>query len=225
MEITNNMEIFKDIIKFENTYQISNFGNVRNKKTGLLLKPQYNKKGYKYVYLSYSHTGRVKWYIHRLVATHFIQNPESKPQVNHIDGNKSNNHADNLEWCTNDENQRHAVLNNLHYQGESHKDSKFTEDSVKLLPKLINIGFSISQINKLTGVAHVNIEKIINGKSWRQLGLIFGRVRKAKSWDKFQIKISEELYIECVKFWGNTVLNEMIAKGNLLIEASHQCNA
>ena len=44
MEIINNMEIFKDIIKFENTYQISNTGKVRNKKTGLLLKPKYNKK-------------------------------------------------------------------------------------------------------------------------------------------------------------------------------------
>jgi len=54
------MEIFKDVIKFENTYQISNFGRVINKKTGLFLKPSYNKKGYEYLYLSYSHTGRIK---------------------------------------------------------------------------------------------------------------------------------------------------------------------
>ena len=96
MEIINNMEIFKDIIKFENTYQISNTGKVRNKKTGLLLKPKYNKKGYQYINLSYSHTGRVKWYIHRLVAVHFIPNLENKPQVNHIDGNKQNNNVNNL---------------------------------------------------------------------------------------------------------------------------------
>lgn len=211
------MEIFKDIIKFENTYQISNLGKVKNKKTGLFLKPQYNKKGYQYVYLVYSHTGRIKWYIHRLVAFHFIKNLENKPQVNHLDGNPNNNIVDNLEWCTNEENQRHAVLNNLHYLGEEHRDSKFTEKSILLLPKLIEIGFSISQLNELTGVAGINIQKIINGKTWRKLNLVFKPVRKAKSHDKFVIKMSKDLYIDCVNIWGNTVLNKLIAKGNLLV--------
>jgi hypothetical protein len=165
MEIISNMEIFKDVIKFEKTYQVSNLGRVINKKTGLFLKPMYNKKGYEYLYLSYSHTGRIKWYIHRLVAYHFIDNPENKPQVNHIDGVVNNNVLNNLEWCTNSENQAHAVLNNLHYQGESHKDSKFTEESVGLLQRLFSIGFSVGQVSDLTGVATMNIEKIINGKS------------------------------------------------------------
>lgn len=211
------MEIFKDIIKFEKTYQISNQGKVLNKKTGLFLKPQYNKKGYEYVYLAYSHTGRIKWYIHRLVAYHFILNPLNKPQVNHKDGIPNNNKLENLEWCTNDENQAHAVLNNLHYQGESHKDSKFTECSVSLLPKLLEIGFTVSQLSELTGVACINIEKIINGKSWRKLGLIFPKVRKGKNGDNFVIKISKELYIDCVKIWGNTVLNKLISKGSLSV--------
>lgn len=215
MEIINNMEIFKDIIHFENTYQISNYGNVRNKKTGLLLKPSYNKKGYQYVYLTYSHTGRVKWYIHRLVGFHFIDNPFNKPQINHKDGNPSNNKVENLEWVTNEENQKHAILNNLHYQGESHKDSKFKEDNIILLPELIKIGFSISQLNKLTGVAMPSIDKIIRGKSWRKLNLKFSSVRKATNWDKYVIIMNKDLYIKCVNFWGNTVLNEMIAKGNL----------
>lgn len=217
MEITSNMEIFKDVSGFEKTYQVSNLGNIRNKKTGLLLKPSYNKKGYQYVYLVYSHTGRVKWYIHRLVAFHFIPNPLRKPQVNHINGNNSDNRVENLEWVTNEENQKHAVLNNLHYQGEQHKDSKFTESSVRLLPELINIGFTISQLNRLTGVAMINIEKIIKGKTWRALHLQFSKVRKAHSWDKFKIRMPQSLYIDCVKIWGNTVLNEMIAKGNLEI--------
>lgn len=211
------MEIFRNIKNFENTYEISNLGRVRNKKTQLFLKPSYNKKGYQYVYLSYSHTGRVKWYIHRLVAVHFIPNPSNKPQVNHIDGIVTNNIVSNLEWVTNEENQRHAVLNNLHYQGENHKDSKFNEQSIILLPKLVKAGFTVSQLNYLTGVANVNIDKIIKGKTWRALNLTFTEVRKSKSHDKFKIAINKNLYIDCVKYWGNTVLNEMIAKGNLVI--------
>lgn len=219
------MEIFKDIIRFEKTYQISNYGNVRNKKTGLFVKPLYNRKGYQYVYLSYSHTGRVKWYIHRLVAFHFIPNPENKPQVNHLDGNPCNNHVENLEWCTNEENQKHAVLNNLHYQGEEHRDAKFTEQSILLLPELVHIGFSMSQLVALTGVKQPSIARIICGKTWRPLNLKFDELRRAHSWDKYKIFMSEDLYVKCVHFWGNTVLNEMIANGNLVVEASHQCNA
>lgn len=211
MEITNNMEIFKDIINFENTYQISNYGRVLNKKTSLFVKPQYNKKGYMYVHLSYSHTGKVKWYIHRLVGFHFINNPNNKPQINHKDGNVTNNFVDNLEWCTNEENQAHTVLNNLHYKGETHKDSKFKESNIIYLPELFSIGFSVQQVNKLTGVSRINIEKIINGKSWRKLKLVFPEVRKGRQHENFIIKMPKLLYINCVKSWGNTVLNEMIA--------------
>lgn len=219
MEIINNMEIFKDIQKFENKYQISNTGKVRNKNTGLFLQPKYNKKGYQYVNLSINKYKSVKWYIHRLVGFHFISNPYNKPQINHIDGNKSNNNVDNLEWVTNEENQRHAVLNNLRFQGELHKSSKFTNESIKLLPKLVNIGFTPSLINQLTGVAIQNLDKIFKGKSWRQLNL-FPTIPIFKRGPKIdKIIIDEDLYIECVKYWGNTALNSMIAKGILSVQS------
>lgn len=219
MEIIKNMEIFKDIIRFENKYQISNTGKVRNKKTGLILKPKYNQKGYQYVNLSVNKTKSIKWYIHRLVGFHFIPNPDNKPQINHIDGNPSNNVVENLEWVTNEENQRHAVLNNLHFQGETHKDSKFTNDSVKLLPDLIKIGFSLVELNKLTGVAIQNIQKIINGQTWRQLHLFPERpiMKSGPRKKDFIIQMSKDLYIQCVNYWGNTVLNSMIAKGILSV--------
>lgn len=221
MDFMENMEIFKDIVKFEDKYQISNYGNVRNKHTGLLLKPNYNKKGYQFVNLSISKTRHIKWYIHRLVGFHFIDNPQNKPQINHIDGNPSNNCVNNLEWVTNEENQRHAVLHNLHYQGETHKDSKFTEESVRLLPELVKIGFSIPQLSRLTGVAKINVEKVIKGKSWRALSLSFPPVRKGcrgkGNIDNFKITMSITLYMQCVKYWGNTVLNNMIAKGILSV--------
>lgn len=219
MEIIKNMEIFKDIVRFENKYQISNTGKVRNKKTGLILKPKYNQKGYQYVNLSVGRTKSIKWYIHRLVGFHFIPNPENKPQINHIDGNPSNNVVENLEWVTNEENQCHAVLNNLHFQGETHKDSKFTNESVKLLPKLIEIGFSVVDINKLTGVATQNIKKIINGITWRQFNLFPEKpILKSGTRKKdFVIQMPKDLYIQCVNYWGNTVLNSMIAKGILSV--------
>lgn len=219
MEIVNNMEIFKDIVKFENKYQISNTGKVRNKKTGLILKPKYNQKGYQYVNLSVNRYKSVKWYIHRLVGFHFIQNPENKPQINHIDGNPSNNVVENLEWVTNEENQRHAVLHNLHFQGEEHRSSKFTNESVKLLPKLIEIGFSVTDINKLTGVAIQNLRKIILGKTWRQLNLFPQRpiLKSGARRKDFVIRMPKDLYVQCVNYWGNTVLNSMIAKGILSV--------
>ena len=102
-------EKWKDIINYEGYYQISNFGNIRsldrkirfNKgysiKKGKMLKPILNKKGYYKVSLSKKQKEK-RFFIHRLVAIHFIENPLSKEQVNHKDGNKKNNRADNFQY-------------------------------------------------------------------------------------------------------------------------------
>ena len=81
-----------------------------------------DKYGYRRVNLWFD--GNRQFLTHRLVAITYIPNPENKPQVNHKDGNKLNNNVDNLEWCTNQENRDHAVLNKLHkYQRYSVTDS------------------------------------------------------------------------------------------------------
>jgi hypothetical protein len=112
------MEIWKDIIGIEN-YQVSNEGRVKRlkhrKKIGTssipsyktynerLLNPSPNKHGYINVWiLDKSH------YVHTLVAKAFIPNPENKPEINHKDLDKSNNHVSNLEWVTRSENMRHS---------------------------------------------------------------------------------------------------------------------
>jgi len=121
-------EIWKDIVNYEGLYQISNYGNVRslNRITevkrgnqsytcsykGRLIKPKLSTDGYCFV--NSCKKGKQKpLYYHRLVAEHFIENHREVTSVNHIDGNKLNNHYSNLEWCTSQENTRHAFETGL----------------------------------------------------------------------------------------------------------------
>ena len=94
------METFVKVKNYNN-YSISNFGNVRNDKTGRTLKTYTKENGYMQVQM-----GRktIPQYIHRLVAIAFIPNNENKPQVNHKNGNKQDNRVENLEWVTASEN-------------------------------------------------------------------------------------------------------------------------
>lgn len=106
-------EIFKVIPDFEN-YKISSYGRVFNIKTDSFLKPYKTEKGYLRIDL-FNNKGRKHFKVHRLVAEVFIENPENKPQINHIDGDKHNNNVTNLEWCTNLENAIHAKKMGLNY--------------------------------------------------------------------------------------------------------------
>ena len=99
-------ETYKTIKDYPN-YEVSGVGNVRNIVTGCVLRPGRNKNGYQQVNL-YLNGKRKSQLIHRLVADAFIPNPENKRTVNHIDGDKTNNRAENLEWVSDSENIKHA---------------------------------------------------------------------------------------------------------------------
>lgn len=94
------MEEWRKIKGFEN-YSVSNTGNIRNDKTGRILKQIISTSGYKQTMMGHK---TVPQYVHRLVAMAFIPNPDNKPQVDHIDGDKINNVVENLRWVTRSEN-------------------------------------------------------------------------------------------------------------------------
>ena len=118
---------WKDIIGYENEYQINQFGEIRTLKDSPklkkynALKPQINKRN-GYVYQMLYKNGKEKLLrVHRLVAMAFLSNPNNLPQVNHKDGNKQNNSVDNLEWCEQSYNMKHAFKTGLEKPSEKQK--------------------------------------------------------------------------------------------------------
>lgn len=129
--IQENKECWRDIKGYEGLYQVSNFGRVKslsryighryaNKKRLIpekIMTNCNNGKGYECVYLVKYKKRKIK-YIHRLVAEAFIQNPEHKTYVNHLDYNIHNNTVKNLEWCTQLENVQWSIIN-MHHRKNS----------------------------------------------------------------------------------------------------------
>lgn len=103
-------ELWKDIEGYEGLYQVSSSGRVKRVKSGRILKPGLNQKGYEIVSLSKNNTKSMKR-VNRLVAQHFIPNEHNLPQVNHIDENKRNNKVSNLEWVTSHQNANYGNRN------------------------------------------------------------------------------------------------------------------
>lgn len=158
------LEVWVDIKGYEGLYKVSNLGRViALKKTHLsgyvessraeFMPTQIvSEKGYLFVFLKSAEGITKKVKVHRLVATHFIENPFNKPEVNHKDGNKINNHILNLEWCTRKENMEHASLSGFIKKGVDNSRSKVTmeqvleiqnsTDSTRVLAKRYGIGKS-----------------------------------------------------------------------------------
>ena len=110
-----NEEEWRDVVSFPSLFEVSSLGNFRRKGKLENLAQHINAKGYKLIATQPNGRKNVgkTFRIHREVALAFIENIDSKPQVNHKNGNKQDNRVENLEWCTNQENMVHARDNNL----------------------------------------------------------------------------------------------------------------
>lgn len=170
-------EVWREIKEFP-AYEISDLGRVRNT-NGKVLKPIESTGGYKIVHLR-NKTCKRKRYIHRLVATAFIDNPFEKPCVNHIDNDPGNNEVGNLEWCTKKENSEWMVK-----QGRNKRTSRWLERQAiarvqyEKPVKAINIEtgevliFESVNSTKAEGFSPGLVSMCCNGKAKTHKGYIF----------------------------------------------------
>lgn len=169
---------FKPIIGFENNYEISNTGIIKNIKRNTILKPTLRKE-YLGVSLCKNNTKKT-FNIHRLVAIHFIDNPNNLPQINHIDGDKFNNNDWNLEWCNASYNIKHAYKTGLN------KVSKFAILKIKER-------FNKKVIDTKTGIIFDSIKDaaLANNLNPKTLSGILRGISKNKTNLTFHIKPGE----------------------------------
>lgn len=157
-------------------YEVSSLGNVKSikftkkgKRKEKILQPIKLPNGYLVVTLCVNGTC-YRRYIHRLVATAFISNPDNKPEVNHINGEKTKNDVSNLEWVTSSENKLHAYNTNLQKNGENNIHAHYTEKQIRDVCKYIEENeLTPTEIFEKTGVKQGVIADIRNYGSWTHI--------------------------------------------------------
>lgn len=155
-------------------YEVSDQGNVRSTrifKNGIRVKkllPTLDRQGY--LRITFNINGVTKTLIlHRLVAIAFIANINKLPQVNHIDGDKTNNRIDNLEWCTSAENNLHACSTGLRKVGELHHKAKLSENDVIEIKEALAAAESSAEIARYYNVNKSLIAKMKAGDIWKSV--------------------------------------------------------
>lgn len=186
-------------------YRIYNTGKIYSEYTKKFLRRHHDSSGYLHVTLfKGSKKTRKTFKVHILVAKAFIPNPLNKPEVNHIDCNKENNKVTNLEWVTKHENMIHA--SKFSYKNRESL-SPLTKEMVEIIPLLLTLGMSIKLIATLYRVGHITIRNIIQGKTWKQLNLVFTR----NNYKKGIIEVPRNIYNKLKSFnVDNTVLNSRV---------------
>ena len=188
------MEYWKEVEGTNGAIEVSTHGRVKsNLRDGRILKATADSKGY--LRLRVTLQGVKKSYkVHRLVAQAFIENPEGKAQVNHIDGNKTNNHVENLEWVSNKENARHAISSGL-WDSVIKGAKKENENRKKpIIAYSLGTGESlqfesISDAEKTLGTRHIT--DVLKGKRRQAKGYTFSYAERGCCHGHLKIRKSQ----------------------------------
>lgn len=169
-------EEWRIVKETDGKYSVSNFGRVRSNpgvtickngqsksRKGRIIKQSTSARYNSITYFLGSK--KVTRSVHRLVAEAFINRITDKPYVNHIDGNKKNNRADNLGWVNASENLYHAVSIGKMPQGENHHQSKVGEFQILTMFTLYNNGFVQKDFAKIYKLRQTSVSRILNGSS------------------------------------------------------------
>lgn len=164
------MENWKDVVGYEGLYRVSDKGRIWSCKRRICLSQQTTPDGYKLVIL-YNRVSRKGYGVHRLVAKAFIEGGSDGLQVNHKDGVKENNCADNLEWCTPAENIRHAVRKGLFRirRGSCHHRSIYKEEDIGRAYRMLKEGFPEKTVTKETGIPRTTLTAVKSKRMWNSV--------------------------------------------------------
>ena len=184
----NKEEIWKDVKGYEGLYQVSNLGRVKSLERAIIrkdgkklpveeriLEPSTNRYGYLLVNFSDSSGEKKTFPVHRLVCKTFHENPKNKPCVNHIDENKTNNTASNLEWCTYEENNNHGTHNTRMAKTRSKQVGQYTTDD-----KLIKVWQSTIEVEKQLRFLQSHISEAARGKLKTAYGYVWKYIEEKK---------------------------------------------
>ena len=158
------MEVWKDIKGYNGVYKVSNYGSVVSyaNKTPRTLNGHVLPNGYKIIIINYKGRKR-KFFLHNLVATYFIDNPNNHSHICHIDSDKLNNHYTNLRWCSAEESKTHTVDVSGVKRGSDANRSKLSEEDVIYI---YNSDETQRELAKKFNVARSTIHFIKNGDIW-----------------------------------------------------------
>lgn len=175
-------EEWRPVVGFEGKYEVSNLGRVkvlartiahwcgrRIPKPERIITLTKHTGGYRFVALN----GGKKHYVHRLVMEAFVGPDTIGQDVNHINGDKTDNRLANLEYCNRLHNVRHAIANGLQdNRGEGNGQSRYTSDAITAAFNMVRDGATHREASQATGVSVGMISQVVNGTRWKHLNLV-----------------------------------------------------